>query len=255
MIFYYSTVFIVGLCIGSFLNVIVFRLDRKTGILMGRSECSSCSGQLKWYDLIPLISYVYLRGNCRYCKAEISAIYPLVELTTGLAVFSYFWVNGLMFGSSDIFSLVFISLFLLLIFFDALYFILPDKIVFTAIGAALFYDVIFRRPDLYNLLLSGFLSSLAFAIIYLASRGEWMGFGDVKLVFAIGLVLGYPLGIFAMVVAVWTAALWGIILLLLKKANRKTALPFGSFLSAATIVFIIFENVIEEKINVIWQLF
>ena len=249
MILYYTLFFLFGLCIGSFLNVVLFRLDRKDGILTGRSECRNCLHQLHWYDLIPLVSYLYLGGNCRYCKAEISIIYPLVELTAGLAVFSYFSINGPIFGIGGIFHLVFIVLFLLLIFFDALYFILPDKIVFTAIGAALGYDIIFRRLDLYNLLLSGFLFSLAFAIIYLVSRGEWMGFGDVKLVFAIGLVLGYPLGVFAMVVAVWTAALWGIILLLLKKATRKTALPFGSFLSAATIVFIIFENVITEKIT------
>ncbi|MDP3696575.1 MAG: prepilin peptidase [Candidatus Taylorbacteria bacterium] len=249
MAVFYILIFLVGLCVGSFLNVLLFRLDRKDGILMGRSECRNCLHQLHWYDLIPLVSYLYLGGNCRYCKAKISIIYPLVELTAGLAVFSYFWVNNPMFGISGTFPIVFIVLFLLLIFFDALYLILPDKIVFTAIGVALVYDIIFRKPDLPNLLLSGFLFSLAFAIIYLVSRGEWMGFGDVKLVFAIGLVLGYPLGLFSVMTAIWIAALWGVVLLLLKKATRKTALPFGSFLSASAIIFIIFQNVITEKIT------
>lgn len=255
MIIYYLVIFILGLCIGSFLNVVIFRLDRKEGILMGRSECQNCLHQLNWRDLIPLFSYLYLRGNCRYCKAEISSVYPLVELTTGLIFVSYFLVNGPMLSIGSILFLVFTILFLLLVFFDALYFILPDKIIFPAIGIALIYDLIFRRPDLYNLLISGFLLGLAFAIIYLVSRGEWMGFGDVKLVFLIGLILGYPLGIFAVMVAVWVAALLGIILLILKKANRKTALPFGSFLSAVSIIFVLFKDVIGEKINFILNVF
>lgn len=245
----YFAIFFIGLCIGSFINVILFRLDRKGGIMAGRSECPKCLKQLKWYDLIPLLSYFKLRGKCRYCKKEISYIYPLTEAVTASMVTLYFLANGFDFSFASWFYLSVIIMFIVLAFFDALYLILPDKIVFTAIGTALLYDVIFRRPELHNLLLSGFLFSLAFAIIYLVSRGKWMGFGDVKLVLAIGLVLGYPLGLAAMVVAVWTAALLGIILLLLKKATRKTALPFGSFLSASTIIFIIFKNVITEKIS------
>lgn len=210
--------------------------------MTGRSECPECLKQLRWSDLIPLLSYFKLRGKCRYCKKEISYIYPLTEAATAAVVTLYFFINGLDFSFASGFYLIVIIMFVVLTFFDALYFILPDKIVFTAIGAALAYDIAFRKPELYNLLLSGFVFSLVFAIIYLVSRGEWMGFGDVKLVFAIGLVLGYPLGLIAMVVAVWTAALLGIILILLKKATRKTALPFGSFLSASTIIFIIFRT-------------
>ena len=233
---------------GSFFNVILLRLDRKGGILTGRSECPKCSAQLKWYDLIPVFSYLYLRGNCRYCKAEISIIYPLVELTTGLSIVALFWINGLTINPDIIYQLFIISLFLFLIFFDALYLILPDKIIFPAIVIAFLFDVIFRKPELFNLILSGFLFGLAFGIIYVVSRGLWMGFGDVKLVFAIGLILGYPLGLFAIISATWVAALWGIVLVLLKKANLKTALPFGSFLSATTIIFVIFKDIISEKI-------
>lgn len=240
----------IGLCLGSFLNVVLFRLDKKAGILTGRSECPGCSARLRWYDLIPLFSYLYLRGNCRYCKSEISIVYPIVEFAAGLSIFSYFWVNGLTLGSGDVLSLVLIILFLLLIFFDALYLILPDKIIFPAIVIALIFDLTFQRPEFLNLVLSGFLFSLSFAIIYLVSHGQWMGFGDVKLVFAIGLVLGYPLGFFAIILAIWVAAFWGLALIALKKANLKTALPFGSFLSGATIVFIIFKDVIVEKISI-----
>lgn len=250
MFLFYTYIFVIGLCLGSFLNVVLFRLDRKSGILTGRSECQNCLHRLHWYDLVPLFSYLYLRGNCRYCKTEISIIYPLVEFVTGSAVLAYFLVNGPIFGIYSIHHLLIISLFLLLIFFDALYLILPDKITFSVITAAILFDIIFRKPDLLNLTLSGFLFSLVFAIIYLGSHGRWMGFGDVKLVFAIGLVLGYPLGFFAIISAVWVAAFWGLALVALKKANLKTALPFGSFLSGATIVFIILKDVILQKINI-----
>ena len=95
---------------------------------MGRSECQSCLSKLFWYDLIPLLSYLSLRGNCRYCKAEISIIYPLVEFITGICILAYFLVNGLVFDAHTLYYLLMIGFFLLLIFFDALYFILPDKL-------------------------------------------------------------------------------------------------------------------------------
>ena len=249
MFLYYLSVFILGTCVGSFLNVVLFRLERKGGILIGRSECPECLTRLQWYDLLPLISYLFLKGNCRYCKSEISLIYPLMEFTAGLAVLGYLVINGPTLNLFSVYYLSIIFLFLLLTFFDALYLILPNKITFGAIILAFAFDVIFKKPELVGLMLSGFLFSLAFAIIYLVSHGQWMGFGDVKLVFAIGLILGYPLGLLAITVAIWTAAIWGIVLILFKKANLKTALPFGSFLSAATIIFIVFKDFLTEKIN------
>jgi len=244
----YLMIFLFGLCAGSFFNVLLFRLDKKEGILTGRSECMNCHHQLKWYDLIPLLSYVYLKGNCRYCGAEISMTYPVVELIIALVFVLYFYVRGLAFNTNNIYDILIINLFLLLIFFDAIYMILPDKIVFTAISAALIFTVIFKRSELMSLLLWGFLFGLAFAIIYLVSRGQWMGFGDIKLALAIGLILGYP-GIFAIVLAVWVAAAWGIFLMIFKKADLKTALPFGSFLSGAAIIFIIFNEHLRTIIN------
>ena len=252
---FYLYIFIIGLCVGSFLNVVLFRLDRKKGILTGRSQCQNCLHKLNWYDLIPIFSYLYLKGNCRYCKSEISIIYPLVEFTAGICILAYFLLHSSVSGISIIYYLAILILFLLLIFFDALYLILPDKITFSVIGVSLIFDLIFRNSYFLNFILSGFLFSLAFAIIYLMSHGQWMGLGDVKLVFGIGLVLGYSLGLVAIISAIWVAALWGIFLIILKKANLKTALPFGSFLSASTVIFIIFQNVITEKINFYFYFF
>lgn len=223
--------------------------------MTGRSECPRCLKQLKWYDLIPLLSYLKLRGKCRYCKNEISYIYPLTEAVTASVITLYFWANGIDFSLESLFYLFIVIMFITLTFFDALYLILPDKIVFTSGAAVLAYDILFKQDELVNLLLSGFILSLSFAIIYLLSRGEWMGFGDVKLVLVIGLVLGYPLGLIAVVFSVWIAAIWGISLIIFNKADLKTALPFGSFLSAMSVIFIIFGNVIYQKINTILPFF
>ena len=245
----YFLIFFIGLCFGSFLNVLLFRLDRKKGIVMGRSECTKCLKQLGWYDLIPLISYLKLRGKCRYCQKPISVIYSLTELVTASAVTLYFGANGLYLGPSEIFYVFTLVLMVALIFFDALYLILPDKIVLALGGVAVIYGAVLRNSDFINLLVSGFSFGLAFAILYVVSRWRWMGFGDVKLAFVIGSILGYPLGFFAIIVAIWVAALAGVVLMALKKANLKTALPFGSFMAGSTIIFVIFKNVIEEKIS------
>jgi len=254
-ILFYSLIFVLGLCFGSFLNVLLYRLDRKEGIMTGRSECTKCLKRLEWYDLIPLVSYLILKGKCRYCRSAISFIYPTTELITALVTTLYFWSNGFFFVPSAIFFVFVLVLMVALMFFDALYLILPDKIVFTLGGTALFYNIFFREPELINLLVSGFLFGLAFAILYVVSRGRWMGFGDVKLAFVIGLILGYPFGFFAIIVAIWTAAFTGVIMMALKRANLKTALPFGSFMAGSTIIFIIFKNVIEEKFTFINSFF
>ena len=223
--------------------------------MTGRSECMNCSRQLEWYDLVPLLSYLGLRGKCRYCRKPISLVYPVTEFVTAFVVTLYFWFNGLVLGPSVVFAVFVLIVMVALILFDALYLILPDKLVFTLGGIALIFSALFRRPELFNLLVSGFMFGAAFAILYVASQGRWMGFGDVKLAFVIGLILGYPFGFFAIIIAIWTAAFAGLIMIAIKKANLKTALPFGSFMAGSTIVFIIFKNVIEQKFNLLSYFF
>ena len=246
MLLIYFLLFIIGLCIGSFLNVVIFRLDRQKGIFLGRSKCLYCQTQLHWYELLPLISFISLKGKCRYCKKRISPVYPIVELVTACVAVSYFMTWGL--SSSLVSGYYFVALLLLilLLFFDSLYFILPDKVVFALIGLALGYDIMFMRLELLNFLVSGFILALIFAILYIVSRGSWVGFGDIKFLFAIGLLMGYPLGFIVLILSVWTAALTGILLIILRKATLKTALPFGAFLAAITIIFIIFYHEIQN---------
>ena len=244
---FYVLVFIFGLVLGSFINVLISRLDKKGGLFFGRSECPKCLTQLRWYDLIPIVSYILLRGKCRYCRKDISIIYPVVELTVGLIFVAYFIINQPSIGWLAIYELFTLLMLSSLIFFDLLYLIIPDKIIITIVSTSVLYSLLSRRSEVFGSLLSGFILAAFFATIYLISKGEWLGLGDAKLALATGLILGYPLSLFAVIISIWTAALWGIGLLLLHKAGMKTALPFGSFLSVIIIIFIIFHGQIQEQ--------
>ena len=233
---------IFGLVFGSFLSVIVFRLDAKEGIVTGRSECRRCLKRLKWYDLVPLLSFLYLKGKCRYCKVKIGVIYPIMELAVAATFVSYCSLNGTCVYISSFYHLSILFTLLALLFFDYSFYILPDKLIGTGFIISLLYFLLFNSDLLNNSLIIGLALGSFFAILYLASKGKWLGFGDAKLAFLVGFVLGYPAGVFAVMASVWAGALWGIGLILLNRANLKTPLPFGSFMAGATILFIIFQN-------------
>ena len=248
-------VFCFGLIFGSFMNVLIFRLGKKDGIFTGRSECPQCLARLHWYDLFPLFSYVQLRGRCRYCSTNISKVYPVVEATTGI-IFTLLFFMRWPIIDLHFFIYGFLIFFLVFIFFyDSLYLIIPDKIVFPLIGFMLIYNFIFRIKDFENLLLTGVFMSLFFATMYIISGGRWMGLGDAKLVFLLGLIFGYPIGFWVVVFSIWSAALAGIGMIIFKKASLKTALPFGAFLSVVSILFIIFEHEIQSQLQFINWIF
>lgn len=234
---------LVGLAFGSFLTVIIFRPDGK-GILWGRSECRKCRAGLKWYDLFPIFSFLILKGRCRYCGQRISFLYLIIEVITLLTFVPYCWLNGPCLGIESIYWLGMILIFLALSFFDYLYYILPDWILSVGFLGAFLYRVFYGGGVIEGistgLALAGF-----FCIIFIVSRGEWMGFGDVKLAGLIGFILGFPLAVWSILVAIWVGALWGVGLLVIKKANLKTPLPFGTFMSAAAVLSIIFKKYVE----------
>ncbi len=239
-------IFIIGLSLGSFLSVVIIRLSRQEkGIVSGRSHCPDCNHQLAWYDLIPLLSYLLIRGSCRYCHRKISVIYPIIELSTALALVLYFYRLNYTFDFSTILQSIFIIILLSVIFSDFLYFIIPDKIIIPAIALAVLYQLLFHRLEILGLLITGLVLGGIFAIIFIVSHGKWVGFGDVKLLMLIGFLFGYPLGFLVVLISIWLGALWGIGLMILKRATMKTALPFGIFLSVISIIFIIFSNEIQ----------
>ena len=185
MIFF---IFLFGLAVGSFLNVLIDRLPRDESVIKGRSYCENCKKQLLWYDLIPLLSFLILKGKCRHCHSPISFYYPTVELVTGamfVLVYLFLPQEGIMNQESGIMGLVslaynlFVVSSLIVVFFaDLKYGIIPDKIVYPAILVSLLF-LISQYP---NILISNILSALGaflfFFLLYLITRGRGMGFGQ-----------------------------------------------------------------------------
>lgn len=234
-------VFILGLCVGSFLLVLIDRIPKDESFIKGRSYCDHCKKKLQWFDLIPLLSFIFLKRKCHYCHKKISFYYPLVELTTGalfLLIFNQIQISN--FKLNDFFSLLYyffiVSSLIVIFFTDIKYGIIPDKIVYPSIIIAFLYLILNINYLLLNHLLSAFSALGFFLLIFLLTKGKGMGFGDVKLSFLMGLVLGFPKIISALYLAFLTGALVSFILIICRKKKFFGAtIPFGPFLVIGTI--------------------
>lgn len=256
---------ILGLAFGSFVNALVWRLhqqslpkkkraadDSELSISKGRSMCPHCKHALAWYDLVPVLSWLSLGGRCRYCRRPISGQYPLVELlTAGLFVGSYvFWPQDLnSYTLVGVFSLWLAALVCLmaLIVYDIRWMLLPNKIVFPLIGMGVLMTLIraLGSSNIVGALLAA-IGGLAvaggiFYVVFQISNGTWIGGGDVKLGFAIGLFLGSPVLAFLML---FLASVLGLVVALPGVVSGRRALaaqlPFGPFLITSTIVVMLF---------------
>ncbi len=240
-------VFLFGLVVGSFLNCVIYRLETKQTFLKGRSFCPYCKQVLKWQDLIPVFSFLILRGKCRYCRKRISYYYPLVELFTAIIFFLIFW--HLDFGFDLTFGFwILISSFLIIIFvYDLKHFIIPDKIIYPAIFIALLRTVLGVPP---RTVLVAFGAAGFFLLIVLISRGRWMGVGDIKLAFLMGLLLGFPYILVALFFSFLIGAIIGIGLILAKRKTMKSEVPFGPFLVTGTfVVLFLGQRIIQWYLN------
>jgi prepilin signal peptidase PulO-like enzyme (type II secretory pathway) len=233
-IIYTLLFFLLGLTIGSFLNCFIYRLDRKESPLRGRSFCPHCKHELRGNDLVPVLSFLFLKGRCRYCSKKISWQYPIVELFFGfLFVFLFHYkLSVISFGNIiDFVYLVLIFCFFAIIFiYDLRHFLILDKIVYPAILLTFLYNLSDFQELIYNHLPSAFGITAFFLIIFLLSRGKWLGFGDVKLAFFLGLLLGFPQTIVAFFLSFFSGAIIGVILILFKKKKLKSEVPFAPFL-------------------------
>jgi len=233
----YSFIFIFGLLIGSFLNCVIYRLEKEESFVSGRSYCPYCKKTLKAMDLIPILSFLALRGKCRYCQKKISRQYPLVESGTAflfVLVFQHF-ENSLNFLGIIFYSAIFC--FLIIVFvYDLKHFLIPDKIIFPAIVLALIYNFFDFNNLLFNFFPSAFGALIFFLIIFLISKGKWLGFGDVKLVFLLGLFLGFPNILVALFLSFTIGAIIGIGLIVLKSKNLKSEVPFAPFLVLGSLI-------------------
>lgn len=252
-------IFIFGAVIGSFLNVIALRHNTGQPIMGGRSKCLSCAKKLKWHELIPLASFVFLRGKCSECKSKISWQYFIVEAVTGtlflLAFLNVFnnW-QGLqseflisIFLPVIYFWLIF-SLLIIIAIYDYHHQIIPDLFVYIFIAAAFlgFFGPSFAFDGLnlglrifdWSGLLAGFALFAFFASLWAISRGKWMGFGDAKLALGIGWLLGMEKGVAAITLSFWIGAIAGVFLLLTakKRYNMKSNIAFGPFMILGTFI-------------------
>lgn len=239
-----------GLVLGSFVNALVWRLHEKRDWVRERSECTHCHHVLSAADLVPVFSWLFLRGKCRYCHKPIQDN-PLVELTLPiLFVVSYLLWPQYMYGVgvyNFVFWLIFLVGFLALAVYDLKWFLLPDVIVFPLMGLA-FVQIVGRlvffngswREALGSVVGAAVISGLFF-LIYTVSKGAWIGFGDVKLAVILGALAG---GALPALLVLFTASLIGTIssapLVLTGKANRKSHLPFGPMLIGGVMVVVLF---------------
>ncbi len=246
--------FILGAIVGSFLNVVILRLGTGIGIVRGRSKCFSCGHTLVWYDLIPFFSYIFLSGKCRYCGSSISKRYFAVELSTAVL----FALNSPVFGGATnasggvaplsyaylLLSLVIISFFVAIAFYDFRHKIIPDVLSYGAASAALVFSilaVIFSGAPLTRLL-AGIIAALPFFFFWLVSRGRLMGLGDAKLALSIGWWLGLSGAFGAIVLAIFSGAIVGVFVLFFEKIQKGSVMwgrheiPFGPFLIIGALV-------------------
>ena len=237
-----------GIIIGSFLNVCIVRLPKEESIVYPASHCVSCNHELKFIDLIPVLSFIFLRGRCRYCDKKISVRYILIELLTGvIAGLTFYWYGF----SVDFFRVFVLEIILLVVTcVDLEYQIIPDQLVLAGISVGiiliiydLFVSPIYRTW--YSPLLGGIVvSSILFIFSKIGQKiykiEDVIGLGDVKLFIAIGMILGLEKVLIAFLVAIYLGGVYGIGIMLIDKKNSKKLIPFAPFISLGSIVSVYF---------------
>ncbi len=255
-------VFIFGTAIGSFLSVIIHRIRHKQkGILLSHSVCPSCKKKLKWRHLIPVFSWLFLRGKCGYCGKKISTHYFSLEVITGLLFLLTFLVWGFIIEIPStvdptllnyainwhqfeifIFYIILFTFLIGIFFYDLLYQEIPDRFSIPAIGITIAGVLLLGLTPPLSMLIGGAGIFLFFLAQLVLSKGKWIGGGDLRLGALMGLLLGWQLGLIALVISYFLGSITSIVLLIQKKANRKSAIPFGPFLVTGTVIAIFYGN-------------
>lgn len=245
--------FVFGLIIGSFLNVVIFRFNthRSFG---GHSGCMTCQKKLCWHELIPIFSYLFLRGKCSGCQSKISWQYPIVEFLTGIFFMglflkfqNLFFIDTFSFSLTYAFYATIFCLLMVISVYDLKHKIIPDSLslafgILTFIGLFFFgpFGFYFHLPS-WSALLAGIILALPFALMWLLSKGAWMGLGDAKLALGLGWFLGLATGLSGLVLAFWIGATIGTFLIIFtKKYSMKSEIPFAPFLVLGSLIAFLF---------------
>lgn len=238
--------FIFGLIIGSFLNVVVCRL-RDAETILGRSFCRSCKHQIRWYDNIPLVSFVLLRGECRDCSEKISWQYPILEVLTGVlfALVGYYFFSPInpSTWAETLWLLGIVSCFVVIAAYDLKYMEIP--IILLGVSACLTLLFLFSDFELGQIfwssrlglaLFGGMIVALFFFALVFVSHETWMGWGDVWLGLVCGMIVGLPAALFMLTLSFASGASIGIVSMYFGGKNLKSQIPFAPFLVLGTLL-------------------
>ena len=255
-------IFFIGLIVGSFLNVIIFRYDNNLSwkSLMGRCSCMFCKKKLFWYELIPLFSFLIQKRKCSGCGSKISWQYPAVEILTAFifllifnfqfSIFNYFLNFEIFKYLNLLYLFVVFSILIVITVYDIKHKIIPNNLSFLFSGLALLPMLVnYQSIGVWHWL-AGPLLALPFAFLWLVSQGRWMGFGDAKLVLGIGWFMGLVDGISSIILAFWIGSIFGLLLVLLSNLNSlsfinknftiKSEVPFAPFLILGMVLIFFF---------------
>lgn len=255
--------FIFGLVIGCFLNVCISRIPQKQSIIRPPSRCNSCGTTLRPLDLVPVLSFVFLKGKCRYCGGKVSAVNPIVEIITAAAFVVLYLKYSL---TVEFVAMALLSCILICIaFIDAEYRIIPNGFIITGLisGLALFlYNLFFTvgmfgdrvwfNPILGFAVGTGFLFMVSLVGMLVYKSDDAMGMGDIKLYAVIGLFLGWRMTIVSLMLSVFSAAVGCVFMIILKKNNRKSTIAFGPYIAVGTCITIICGwNLLEQYMSLL----
>jgi len=233
---------ILGAIIGSFMNVCIYRMPRSLSIVFPGSHCPNCNASIRFYDNIPILSYVFLKGRCRHCHERISLRYPIVEAintTFYLLIFcKYGWTL------STVAFCLFVSLLIVISFIDLDFRIIPDSLSLSGISLGILASLFIREITPIQSILGilsggGFLFLIAFLYEKIMHK-EGMGGGDIKLIAMIGAFIGWQGIPFVILSSSFIGALVGIVFIIVMKKDTKFAIPFGPFLSMGAILYLFF---------------
>ena len=243
--FYTSICILLGAIVGSFLNVVIIRLPRSgASIVFPSSHCPGCQTQLRWYDNIPVISFILLRGKCRFCNMRISWQYPLVEIAMATISYALFY----RFSFSLIFGIYFIfcAALLAIIFIDFHHQIIPDAIslpgILAGFAASFINPAITWQSSATGILLGGGILYAIATCYYFFTKREGMGGGDIKLLAMIGAFLGWQSLPFVIFSSSVLGSVIGIGAMLKQRKGGKTVIPYGPFLSIAAIIYLYYQE-------------
>jgi len=258
-ILFYIVIFFTGLSLGSFLNSWIWRARDNTRVISGRSICIHCRRQLLWYENIPLLSYVFLGGRCRTCHEKIPLFYFFIELSTAIALLliSSYHINSL--APASLYSewhilrdVFFLSILVIIFVYDYLYWEVIIGLTFFSLVVGFLINYFPLHHSLSSLLIGLLVGTGFFLLQYLLSRGRWIGGGDIWLGAMIGVWLGWPQILAALLLAYLLGAATAIFLIIIKKKRMGSVLPLGVFLAVATFITLRYgEGMIQWYLNLL----